>query len=106
IPPRARRLDRAAARERLRGRGVARAASAAGRGRSGLLRLRHGRVGGEVARRGDLGGPKNVSPVVRLPSWREVLDGPWAVRLRSGATGAWLMRGEAEALPDLECRFV
>jgi len=47
-----------------------------------------------------------VSPVVRLPSWREVLDGPWAVRLRSGATGAWLMRGEAEAVPELECRFV
>jgi hypothetical protein len=47
-----------------------------------------------------------VSPVVRLPSWREVLDGPWAVRLRSGATGAWLMRGEAEDVPELECRFV
>ena len=47
-----------------------------------------------------------MSPVVRLPSWREVLDGPWAVRLRSGATGAWLMRGEAEAVPELECRFV
>jgi hypothetical protein len=47
-----------------------------------------------------------VNPVVRLPSWREVLDGPWAVRLRSGATGAWLMRGEAESVPELECRFV
>jgi hypothetical protein len=47
-----------------------------------------------------------VSPIVRLPSWREVLDGPWAVRLRSGATGAWLMRGEAEDVPELECRFV
>jgi hypothetical protein len=44
-----------------------------------------------------------VSPVIRLPSWREVLDGPWALRLRSGATGAWLMRGEAE---ELDCRFV
>jgi hypothetical protein len=41
--------------------------------------------------------------VIRLPSWREVLEGPWALRLRSGATGAWLMRGEAE---DLDCRFV
>jgi hypothetical protein len=41
-----------------------------------------------------------------LPSWREVLDGPWALRLRSGATGAWLMRGEAEELPELACRFV
>jgi hypothetical protein len=47
-----------------------------------------------------------VSPVIRLPSWREVLDGPWALRLRSGATGAWLMRGEAEAVPELDCRFV
>ncbi len=47
-----------------------------------------------------------MSPVIRLPSWREVLDGPWALRLRSGATGAWLMRGEAEELPGLEVRFV
>jgi hypothetical protein len=47
-----------------------------------------------------------VSPIIRLPSWREVLEGPWALRLRSGATGAWLMRGEAEELPELQCRFV
>ena len=47
-----------------------------------------------------------MSPVIRLPSWREVLAGPWALRLRSGATGAWLMRGEAEEIPDLDCRFV
>jgi hypothetical protein len=47
-----------------------------------------------------------VNGVIRLPSWREVLDGPWALRLRSGATGAWLMRGEAEHVPELECRFV
>jgi hypothetical protein len=47
-----------------------------------------------------------MSPVVRLPTWREVLDGPWALRLRSGATGAWLMRGEAETVAELECRFV
>ena len=47
-----------------------------------------------------------MSPVIRLPSWREVLEGPWALRLRSGATGAWLMRGEAEDVPELECRFV
>jgi hypothetical protein len=44
--------------------------------------------------------------IVRLPSWGEVLAGPWALRLRSGPTGAWLMRGEAEAVDDLECRFV
>jgi hypothetical protein len=44
--------------------------------------------------------------VVRLPTWREVLDGPWALRLRSGATGAWLMRGEAEEMPELDVRFV
>jgi len=47
-----------------------------------------------------------VNPVIRLPSWREVLEGPWALRLRSGATGAWLLRGEAEDVPDLECRFL
>ena len=47
-----------------------------------------------------------MSRVIRLPSWREVLEGPWALRLRSGATGAWLMRGEAEELPELDCRFV
>jgi hypothetical protein len=47
-----------------------------------------------------------LSPIIRLPSWREVLEGPWALRLRSGATGAWLMRGEAEDIPELECRFV
>jgi hypothetical protein len=46
-----------------------------------------------------------LSPIVRLPSWREVLDGPWALRLRSGATGAWLMRGEAEDVPELQCVF-
>jgi hypothetical protein len=46
-----------------------------------------------------------VSPVIRLPSWREVLDGPWALRLRAGATGAWLMRGQAEEVPDLQCVF-
>ena len=43
---------------------------------------------------------------IRLPSWREVLEGPWALRLRSGATGAWLMRGEAEDVPGLDVRFV
>jgi hypothetical protein len=36
-----------------------------------------------------------VTPVIRLPSWREVFEGPWALRLRSGSTGPWLMRGEA-----------
>ena len=44
--------------------------------------------------------------MIRLPSWREVLEGPWALRLRSGATGVWLMRGEAEEVPELDCRFV
>jgi hypothetical protein len=34
--------------------------------------------------------------VIRLPSWREVFEGPWALRLRSGSTGPWLMRGEAK----------
>ena len=46
-----------------------------------------------------------MSPIIRLPSWREVLEGPWALRLRAGATGAWLMRGEAEEVPDLQCVF-
>jgi len=44
--------------------------------------------------------------VVRLPSWGEVLRGPWALRLRSGGTGAWLMRSEADAVPELECRWL
>ena len=43
---------------------------------------------------------------IRLPSWGEVLRGPWALRLRSGGTGIWLMRGEAESVPSLECRFL
>jgi hypothetical protein len=43
--------------------------------------------------------------VIRLPSWREVLDGPWALRLRSGSTGPWLMRGEAND-DELDVRFV
>lgn len=38
---------------------------------------------------------------IRLPSWREVLEGPWALRLRSGATGPWLMRGEASDEVDV-----
>jgi hypothetical protein len=43
--------------------------------------------------------------IIRLPSWREVLDGPWALRLRSGSTGPWLMRGEARD-DELDVRFV
>jgi len=43
--------------------------------------------------------------IIRLPSWREVLDGPWALRLRSGSTGPWLMRGEARE-DELDVRFV
>ena len=43
--------------------------------------------------------------MIRLPSWREVLEGPWALRLRSGSTGPWLMRGEARD-EMLDVRFV
>ncbi len=45
---------------------------------------------------------------IRLPSWGEVMapDAPWALHLRSGTTGTWLMRGEAEDVPWLDCRFV
>ena len=50
-------------------------------------------------------GSGSLSPIIRLPSWREILAGPWAIRLRSGATGAWLMRGEAEDVPELQCVF-
>ena len=47
-----------------------------------------------------------MSGPIRLPHWRDVMRGPWALRLRSGATGAWLMRGEAdEAMPELRCVF-
>ena len=42
---------------------------------------------------------------IRLPSWREVFEGPWALRLRSGSTGPWLMRGEASD-EELDVRFV
>jgi len=34
------------------------------------------------------------------------MEGPWALRLRAGATGAWLMRGEAEDVRELAVRFV
>ena len=44
--------------------------------------------------------------VVRLPSWGEVLRGPWALRLRSGGNGAWLLRSEADSVPELEVRFL
>jgi hypothetical protein len=44
-------------------------------------------------------------PVIRLPSWREVLEGPWALRLRSGSTGPWLMRGEAND-EEIDVRLV
>ena len=47
-----------------------------------------------------------MNPIVRLPSWREVMEGPWALRLRAGAAGAWLMRGEADEEPRVECRFL
>src|SRR5581483_9301365 len=105
VPPLAQRLDRPPARARARARGAARAAPAPRGGRSELLRLRHGRLGREVARRGDLGSAQDMT-IVRLPSWPEVLRGPWALRLRSGGTGVWLMRGEADAVPELECRFL
>jgi hypothetical protein len=44
--------------------------------------------------------------MIRLPSWGEVLRGPWALRLRSGGTGAWLMRSEADSVPELSCRWL
>ena len=36
--------------------------------------------------------------VVRLPSWPEIVahGGPWALVLRSGGAGIWLLRGAAE----------
>jgi len=43
--------------------------------------------------------------IIRLPSWREVLEGPWALRLRSGSTGPWLMRGEADDA-EVDVRFL
>jgi hypothetical protein len=33
------------------------------------------------------------------------MDGPWALRLRSGSTGPWLMRGEADDA-ELDVRFL
>lgn len=44
---------------------------------------------------------------IRLPSWREVFDAstPWALHLRAGGTGVWLMRGEADEA-RVDCRFL
>jgi hypothetical protein len=43
--------------------------------------------------------------IIRLPSWGEVFGGPWALRLRSGSTGPWLMRGEAVD-DEVDVRFL
>jgi hypothetical protein len=43
--------------------------------------------------------------VVRLPSWSEVFAGPWALRLRAGSAGAWLMRSAADEA-QVDCRFL
>ena len=56
VPPGPRRLDRPAARERVRDRAAHRAEGATGGAGAPVLRLRHAGVGVEVAGRGDLGG--------------------------------------------------
>ncbi len=45
---------------------------------------------------------------IRLPDWDEMLasDSPWAVMLRSGPTGLWLLRYTAEDVDGLETRIV
>jgi hypothetical protein len=45
---------------------------------------------------------------IRLPAWSEILtaDGPWALMLRSRATGLWLLRYTAEEVDGLEVRIV
>ncbi len=64
-------------------------------------------MGEALAERGDLARAqgRNVT-AIRLPSWREVFAGPWAMHLRAGATGLWLMRMEAEEVGRVVARFV
>ncbi|MDP8911719.1 MAG: hypothetical protein M3M94_06615 [Actinomycetota bacterium] len=46
--------------------------------------------------------------IIRLPSWEEMLAPgmPWALLLRSGSTGAWLLLGTAEDVEGLDARIV
>ena len=56
-------------------------------------------MGAAVTGRGDLEGAQAADvSAVRLPSWDEVLapGAPWALLLRSGPAGVWLLRGTAE----------
>ena len=45
--------------------------------------------------------------VVRIPAMSELLDrrSPWAIVLRSGGTGLWLLRGVATDREDVETRI-
>ncbi len=45
---------------------------------------------------------------IRLPDWDDILGSasPWAVMLRSGPTGLWLLRYTAEDVDGLEARIV
>ena len=46
--------------------------------------------------------------VIRLPSWGELLapETPWALLLRSGSAGLWLLRSTAEEVGDLDATVV
>lgn len=62
-----------------------------------------------MARGGDLGRSEaHGVKAIRLPDWDELLGSgsPWAVMLRSGATGLWLLRYTAEHVDGLEARIV
>ena len=63
-------------------------------------------MGATVAGGGDLGGAQAVR-AVRLPSWGEIVGhgSPWAVVLRSGGAGVWLLRGAA-AEEGVDARIV
>jgi hypothetical protein len=44
--------------------------------------------------------------VIRIPDVPEILDGPWALLLRSGGTGLWLLRGLATEHEQVDTRIV
>ena len=44
--------------------------------------------------------------VIRIPDVDEILGGPWALLLRSGGTGLWLLRGLATEHEEVDTRIV
>ena len=46
--------------------------------------------------------------VIRIPDWSEILhrDAPWGLVLRSGTTGAWLLRQTAEEAEGVDAAMI